>query len=156
MSQLFTPITLRNFTLDNRIVVPLLCQYSSDDGIALDWHAQHLPALAISGAGLVVVEMTNVEPIGRITPWCARLWNDATRWVARAGFDSCGMHGAHGYLLSSFFSPLSNQRENESSGSIENRMRFPVEVFRAMREAWPVDKPLGVRLSCVDWVDGIP
>ena len=68
MSQLFTPITLRGLTLDNRVVVPPLCQYSSNDGVASDWHAQHLPALAISGAGLVVVEMTDVEPIGRITP----------------------------------------------------------------------------------------
>ena len=201
MSQLFTPFTLRGLTLDNRIVVPPLCQYSSDDGVASDWHAQHLPALAISGAGLVVVEMTDVEPIGRITPWCAGLWNDAqeaamkrvlascrkygaakigiqiahagrkascdvpwrggkfltagegrladdrafgdpfgenygtpramvredfervlaafvdaTRRAARAGFDSCEMHGAHGYLLSSFFSPLSNRREDEYGG----------------------------------------
>jgi NADPH2 dehydrogenase len=239
MSQLFTPITLRNLTLDNRIVVPPLCQYSSDDGVASDWHAQHLPALAISGAGLVVAEMTDVEPIGRITPWCAGLWNDAqeaamarvlascrkygaakigiqlahagrkastdvpwrggkflpqekggwqtiapsaisfgegygapramvredfervlaafvdaTRRAARAGFDSCEMHGAHGYLLSSFFSPLANRREDEYGGSIENRMRFPLQVFRAMREVWPADKPLGVRLSCVDWAEG--
>lgn len=239
MGQLFTPFTLRGLTLANRIVVPPLCQYSSDDGIASDWHMQHLPALAISGAGLVVAEMTDVEPIGRITPWCAGLWGDpheaamvrvlascrkygqakmgiqiahagrkascdvpwrggkylppekggwqtiapsaiafgdgygtpramvradfervlaafvdATRRAARAGFDSCEMHGAHGYLLSSFFSPLSNRREDEYGGSIENRMRFPLQVFRAMREVWPADKPLGVRLSCVDWVDG--
>ena len=239
MSQLFTPFALRGLTLDNRIVVPPLCQYSSDDGVASDWHMQHLPALAISGAGLVVVEMTDVEPIGRITPWCAGLWSDAqeaamvrvlascrkygaakigfqiahagrkascdvpwrggkylppekggwqtiapsaipfgegyatpramvredfervrvafvdaTRRAALAGFDSCEMHGAHGYLLSSFFSPLSNRREDEYGGSIENRMRFPLEVFRAMREVWPADKPLGVRLSCVDWAEG--
>jgi len=68
----------------------------------------------------------------------------ATRRAARAGFDSCEMHGAHGYLLSSFFSPLANRREDEYGGSIENRMRFPLQVFRAMREAWPADKPLGV------------
>ncbi len=239
MSELFTPFTLRGLTLTNRVVVPPLCQYSSDNGVAQDWHMQHLPALAISGAGLVVVEMTDVEPIGRITPWCACLWSDgqeaamvrvlascrkygqakigiqiahagrkascevpwrggkylspekggwqtiapsaipfgddyrtpramvradfdrvldgfvsATRRAARAGFDACEMHGAHGYLLSSFFSPLSNRREDAYGGGIENRMRFPLEVFRAMREAWPADKPLGVRLSCVDWVDG--
>ena len=71
MSQLFTPFTMRGLTLANRVVVPPLCQYSSDDGVASDWHMQHLPALAISGAGLVVAEMTDVEPIGRITPWCA-------------------------------------------------------------------------------------
>jgi 2,4-dienoyl-CoA reductase-like NADH-dependent reductase (Old Yellow Enzyme family) len=239
MSQLFTPFTLRGLTLDNRIVVPPLCQYSSDDGVASDWHTQHLPALAFSGAGLVVIEMTDVEPIGRITPWCAGLWNaaqeaamvrvlascrkygkakigiqiahagrkascdtpwrgnefltedkggwqtiapsaipfgdgygtpramvredfervlaafvDATRRAARAGFDCCEMHGAHGYLLSSFFSPLANRREDEYGGSIENRMRFPLQVFRAMREVWPAEKPLGVRLSCTDWSEG--
>jgi 2,4-dienoyl-CoA reductase-like NADH-dependent reductase (Old Yellow Enzyme family) len=238
-SKLFTPITLRGLTLDNRVVIPPLCQYSSDDGSATDWHMQHLPAFAISGAGLVVFEMTDVEPIGRITPYCAGLWSDenekalarvlascrkygqaklgiqiahagrkastiepwkggkflpldqggwqtiapsaipfgegygtpramvredfdrvldgfvnATRRAARLGFDSCEMHGAHGYLLSSFFSPLSNRREDEYGGSLENRMRFPLRVFRAMREVWPADKPLGVRLSCVDWVDG--
>lgn len=238
-SQLFTPFTLRSVTLANRIVVPPLCQYSSDNGACSDWHMQHLPAFAISGAGLVVFEMTDVEPIGRITPYCAGLWNDtqeqalarviascrkyghaklgiqiahagrkastsepwkggkflpqdqggwqtiapsaipfgegyaapramvredfdrvldgfvnATRRAARLGFDSCEMHGAHGYLLSSFFSPLSNHRDDEYGGSLENCMRFPLRVFRAMREVWPADKPLGVRLSCVDWVDG--
>ena len=238
-SQLFTPITLRNVTLANRVVVPPLCQYSSDDGAASDWHMQHLPALAISGAGLVVVEMTDVEPIGRITPFCAGLWSDAqeaalahvlascrkygqakmgiqiahagrkasctppwkggkflaqdqggwqtiapsaipfgdgygtpkamtredldrvlnafvnaTRRADRLGFDSCELHGAHGYLISSFFSPLSNRREDEYGGSLENRMRFPLRVFRAMREVWPADKPLGIRVSCVDWVEG--
>ncbi len=238
-SQLFTPFTLRNVTLANRVVVPPLCQYSSDDGVASDWHMQHLPSLAISGAGLVVVEMTDVEPIGRITPGCAGLWSDAqeaalarviascrkygqaklgiqiahagrkasctppwkggkflprdqggwqtiapsaipfgdgygtpkamtrddcervleafvsaTRRAARLGFDSCEMHGAHGYLLASFFSPLANRREDEYGGGLENRMRFPLRVFRAMREVWPADKPLGIRVSSVDWVEG--
>ncbi len=238
-NKLFTPITLRGVTLENRVVVPPLCQYSSKDGVAQDWHMLHLPGMAISGAGLVVFEMTDVEPIGRITPWCAGLWSDeqeaalarvisscrqyghsklgiqiahagrkascdvpwrggkglseekggwqtiapsavsfgegygtpramvaadfdrvldgfvsATRRAARLGFDSCEMHGAHGYLLSSFFSPLGNRREDHFGGSIENRMRFPLQVFSAMREVWPSDKPLGVRLSCVDWVDG--
>jgi 2,4-dienoyl-CoA reductase-like NADH-dependent reductase (Old Yellow Enzyme family) len=238
-NDLFTPIALRGITLANRIVVPPLCQYSSDEGVATDWHMQHLPALALSGAGLVVFEMTDVEPIGRITPYCAGLWSDAqeavlarviascrkygqaklgiqiahagrkascsepwkggkflpsaqggwqtiapsaipfsdgygtpramtredmtrvleafvgaTRRAARLGFDSCEMHGAHGYLISSFFSPLSNRRDDMYGGSLENRMRFPLEVFRAMREVWPQDKPLGVRLSCVDWAEG--
>jgi 2,4-dienoyl-CoA reductase-like NADH-dependent reductase (Old Yellow Enzyme family) len=238
-NQLFTPITLRSVTLANRVVVPPLCQYSSDDGVASDWHMQHLPALAISGAGLVVFEMTDIEPIGRITHGCAGLWSDAqeqalarviascrkygtaklgiqiahagrkasctppwkggkylpkdqggwqtiapsaipfgegygtptamvradfdrvldgfvnaTRRAARLGFDVCEMHGAHGYLLSSFFSPLSNRREDEYGGSLENRMRFPLQVFRAMRDVWPADKPFGVRLSCVDWAEG--
>jgi len=238
-NQLFTPFTLRSVTFSNRVVVPPLCQYSSDNGIASDWHMQHLPGFAISGAGLVVFEMTDVEPIGRITPYCAGLWSDAqeealarviascrkygqaklgiqiahagrkascsepwkggkylppaqggwqtiapsaipfgdgyaapramvredfdrvleafvsaTRRAARLGFDSCEMHGAHGYLLSSFFSPLANRREDEYGGSLENRMRFPLQVFRAMREVWPAEKPLGVRLSCIDWAEG--
>jgi len=239
MSLLFTPLALRGLTLDNRVVVPPLCQYSSQDGVASDWHAQHLPALAISGAGLVVVEMTDVEPIGRITPWCAGLWGDAheeamtrvlascrkygaakigiqiahagrkascdvpwrggkflpqdkggwqtiapsaiafgenygtpramvredfervlaafvdaTKRAARAGFDSCEMHGAHGYLLSSFFSPLSNRREDEYGGSLENRMRFPLEVFDAVRAAWPAPKPIAVAVNASDWARG--
>lgn len=238
-NHLFSPITLRGVTFANRIVIPPLCQYSSENGVASDWHMQHLPSFAISGAGLVVFEMTDVEPIGRITPYCAGLWSDAqeealarviascrrygqaklgiqiahagrkassttpwqggrflpaaeggwqtiapsaipfaegyaaprammredfervldgfvnaTRRAARLGFDSCEMHGAHGYLLSSFFSPLTNKREDEYGGSLENRMRFPLQVFRAMREVWPAEKPLGVRLSCVDWAEG--
>jgi 2,4-dienoyl-CoA reductase-like NADH-dependent reductase (Old Yellow Enzyme family) len=238
-SQLFTPFTMRGLTLANRIVIPPLCQYSSTNGVASDWHMQHLPAFAISGAGLVVFEMTDVEPIGRITPYCAGLWSDeqeealvrviascrkygqaklgiqiahagrkastsepwkggkflpreqggwqtiapsaipfgegydapramvredfervldgfvnATRRAARLGFDVCEMHSAHGYLISSFVSPLSNRREDEYGGNLENRMRFPLRVFRAMREVWPADKPLGARLSCVDWVEG--
>jgi 2,4-dienoyl-CoA reductase-like NADH-dependent reductase (Old Yellow Enzyme family) len=238
-SELFTPIQLRQLPLANRIVIPPLCQYSSDDGVASDWHMQHLPAFAMSGAGLVVFEMTDVEPIGRITPHCAGLWSDAqeealarviascrkygqaklgiqiahagrkascvepwkggkflapaqggwqtiapsaiafgegygapramtrddfarvldafvnaTRRAAWLGFDSCEMHGAHGYLMSSFFSPLANRRDDEYGGSIENRMRFPLEVFRAMREVWPAEKPLGIRVSCVDWAEG--
>jgi len=238
-SQLFTPISLRSLTLANRVVVPPLCQYSSDEGVASDWHMQHLPSLAISGAGLVCLEMTDVEPIGRITHGCAGLWSDAqeaalarviascrkygqaklgiqiahagrkascvppwkggkflpqdqggwqtiapsaipfgegygapkamtradfdrvleafvnaTRRAARLGFDSCELHGAHGYLLSSFFSPLANRRDDEYGGSLENRMRFPLRVFRAMREVWPADKPLGIRVSCVDWAEG--
>jgi 2,4-dienoyl-CoA reductase-like NADH-dependent reductase (Old Yellow Enzyme family) len=78
----------------------------------------------------------------------------AAERAARLGLDAVQLHGAHGYLLHQFLSPLSNRREDEYGGSIENRMRFPLQVFRAMREVWPADKPLGVRLSCVDWVDG--
>ena len=72
----------------------------------------------------------------------------------RAGFDMIELHAAHGYLLASFISPLTNQRTDEYGGSLENRMRFPLEVFRAMRAAWPDDKPMSVRISATDWIDG--
>jgi len=79
---------------------------------------------------------------------------DATRRADRAGIDLIELHAAHGYLLSSFLSPIVNLREDEYGGSTENRMRFPLEVFEAMRAAWPADKPLGVRISGTDWVEG--
>jgi len=72
----------------------------------------------------------------------------------RAGFDMLEMHAAHGYLLASFISPLTNQRTDEYGGSLENRLRFPLEVFRAMRKAWPDEKPMSVRISATDWKDG--
>lgn len=78
----------------------------------------------------------------------------STRWAAEAGFDWLELHCAHGYLLSSFISPLTNQRNDEYGGSLENRLRYPLEVFRAVREAWPVDKPISVRISAHDWVEG--
>jgi anthraniloyl-CoA monooxygenase len=72
----------------------------------------------------------------------------------RAGFDMVELHAAHGYLLASFISPLTNTRKDEYGGPLENRMRFPLEVFRAMRAAWPDDKPMSVRISATDWTDG--
>ena len=77
----------------------------------------------------------------------------ATRGV-EAGFDMLELHCAHGYLLSSFLSPLTNRRNDEYGGSPENRARYPLEVFAALRAAWPQDKPLSVRLSCHDWAEG--
>jgi anthraniloyl-CoA monooxygenase len=85
------------------------------------------------------------------------LVSDYTRAVERAhaaGFDLIELHMAHGYLLASFISPLSNQRTDEYGGSLENRLRFPLEVLDACRRAWPAEKPLTVRISAVDWVDG--
>jgi len=73
---LFTPFTLKDVTLRNRIAVPPMCQYSADDGFTNDWHWVHYPALARGGAGLVIVEATGVSPEGRITPGCTGLWND--------------------------------------------------------------------------------
>jgi anthraniloyl-CoA monooxygenase len=75
----------------------------------------------------------------------------------RAGFDMIELHAAHGYLISSFISPKSNTRSDEYGGSLENRMRYPLEVFQAMRAAWPAEKPMSVRISANDWVgdDGV-
>lgn len=248
-SQLFSPISLRDLTLENRVVVSPMCQYSADDGSATDWHLMHLGNLALSGPGLLIIEATGVEARGRITPGCLGLYSDeneaalarvigfcrqhgkakigiqlghagrkasaqrpwegrgpltaeegaweavgpsplsgssagsgattvqgrawpAPRMLDRAGLDEvCDsfvasakrserlgidlieLHMAHGYLLHSFLSPISNQRNDEYGGSIENRMRFPIEVFEAVRAVWPENKPLGVRISASDWVD---
>ena len=78
----------------------------------------------------------------------------ATRRADRAGFDLLELHAAHGYLVASFLSPLTNQRSDEFGGSIDNRLRFPIELFAAMRAAWPQAKPMSVRLSASDWQEG--
>jgi anthraniloyl-CoA monooxygenase len=78
----------------------------------------------------------------------------ATRMGARCGFDMLELHCAHGYLMSSFITPLLNRRTDEYGGSLRNRLRYPLEVFRAMRDAWPFEKPMSVRISATDWVDG--
>lgn len=78
----------------------------------------------------------------------------AAQLGARAGFDMIELHMAHGYLLASFLSPLTNQRTDEYGGPIENRLRFPLEVLQAVRGAWPADRPLSVRVSASDWVEG--
>jgi 2,4-dienoyl-CoA reductase-like NADH-dependent reductase (Old Yellow Enzyme family) len=237
MSLLFSPITLRGLTLPNRIVIAPMCQYSAVEGCATDWHIVHLGHLALSGAGLLVIEATHVEPQGRITRDCLGLYSDeneaalarvlevvrrhstmpigmqlshagrkassrrqvasgpvdteewqtvgpsavaapdrrpplaldragmdrviqahaqAARRAARIGLDLLEIHSAHGYLLSSFLSPLANRRTDAYGGSLENRMRFPLEVFDAVRAAWPEDRPLGVRFNGTDWhPDGI-
>ncbi len=78
----------------------------------------------------------------------------ATRMAAHAGFDLLELHCAHGYLLASFISPLTNRREDEYGGRLENRLRFPLEVFDAVRDAWPAEKPMTVRVSATDWYEG--
>jgi anthraniloyl-CoA monooxygenase len=78
----------------------------------------------------------------------------ATRMGARAGFDLLELHCAHGYLLAGFISPITNRRRDEYGGPLENRLRFPLEIFGAMRSAWPAGRPMTVRISASDWVEG--
>ncbi|MBL8383846.1 MAG: NADH:flavin oxidoreductase/NADH oxidase [Burkholderiales bacterium] len=240
MPHLFTPIQLGGLTLPNRIVIAPMCQYSAVDGSAQDWHMIHLGQLAISGAGMLIIEATAVSAAGRITPGCLGLYSDANEaalarvlralrahapipvamqighagrkasseapwdggglipadaprgWqtvgpsalpqlpgepparelsraeireivdafaataarAARLGIDALELHAAHGYLLHSFLSPLANQRGDDYGGSLENRMRLVLEVFDAVRAVFPRERPVGVRISASDWVDG--
>jgi NADPH2 dehydrogenase len=220
-------------------MVAPMCQYSSVDGDANDWHFTHINSLALSGAGVFCIEATAVEACGRITPACLGLYSDsneaalkpilasvrkrsktavmmqlahagrkasshtpwdggqlipvteggwrpeapsaiphkegetppqaldaaglsrvreafvlATKRAERLGIDAIEVHSAHGYLLHQFLSPVSNQRTDQYGGSLDNRMRFPLEVFDAVRAAFPSQKPVGVRLSSTDWVEG--
>ncbi len=238
-SALFSPFKINGLELANRIAVAPMCQYSADDGVPAPWHSTHLGMLANSGAGLVVVEATGVERIGRITHGCTGLYSDAqedefarilihckrighskfgiqighagrkasslrpweggvglkpdqdpwptigpsaiapgTAWPApramdesdmnrvrdafvnaakralRIGFDEIELHMAHGYLLHSFVSPISNKRNDAYGGSLEGRMKFPLEVLRAVRAVVPKDYPIGARISAHDWADG--
>lgn len=235
---LFTPFRLRDLVLENRVVVSAMCQYSAEGGRPDDWHLVHIGSRAIGGAGLVMTEMTDVSPEGRITYGCVGMYEPqhvedwrrivdfvhrhsyakigmqlahagrkgatklswegsdepleegawpllapsplpyrphsqvpramdradmdkvvadfvrAARWAEEAGFDLLEIHVAHGYLLSTFVSPLTNRRTDEYGGSLENRMRFPLEVFDAVRAAWPEHKPISVRISATDWAPG--
>ncbi len=240
MSRLFEPMTIGTLALPNRIVVAPMCQYSAKDGVPGDWHRAHLGQLAMSGAGLLIVEATGVSPEARITPGDTGLYDDATEagfadlirgirtfsgmplaiqlahagrkassrapweggaqiapgepngWATvapsslphgegeiapheldadglekvrhdfaqaarradRLGFQGIEVHGAHGYLLHQFLSPIANRRTDDYGGSLENRMRFPLEVFDAVRGAFAADKPVWIRLSASDWVEG--
>jgi len=238
MPHLFDPYKIGNLELANRIAIAPMCQYSADEGCATDWHMIHLGHLALSGAGLLIIEATAVSPEGRITPDDLGLYNDANEaalgrvldavrryspiavtmqlghagrkasshapwdggkqirpdqprgWqsvapsavphaegealpaaldragmkkirddfvaaaqrAARLGIEGIEVHGAHGYLLHQFLSPIANHRTDEYGGSLENRMRFPLEVFDAVREAFPADRPVWMRVSATDWV----
>lgn len=239
MSALFSPYTLKNVTLRNRIGVSPMCQYSSTDGMADDWHLVHLGARAVGGAGLIIAEATAVGPSGRISLHDAGLWTDkhvptlkrinhfikhhgavagvqlahagrkasvARPWeggrsltMAEGGWETLGpsaeayggpitqvphamtvheingvkgafraatqraieadyqwleIHAAHGYLLHSFYSPLSNHRTDDYGGSFDNRIRFLLETVETVRAVWPDHLPLGVRISATDWVAG--
>ena len=236
---LFTPFVMRRLSLANRIAVSPMAQYSATlDGQATAWHQMHVGNLVVSGAGLVIMEATAVEPRGRVSPRCLGLWDDAQMEALRPvvafarehgqsalgiqlahagrkgsvarpwegqlamhradggwqtvsscdlaypgraapaalshdelaeirdafvaatyradalGFDLIELHAAHGYLLHSFLSPLANARNDEFGGDRDGRMRFPLVVFAAMRNAWPEQKPMGVRISATDWIEG--
>ena len=97
------------------------------------------PPLALDGAGLARIRDAFV---------------DATRRAMRLGLDAIELHCAHGYLLHQFLSPISNRRTDQYGGSLANRMRFPLEVFEAIRAAFPVEKPVGIKVSATDWVEG--
>ncbi|WP_028313042.1 NADH:flavin oxidoreductase/NADH oxidase [Derxia gummosa] len=240
MPKLFTPLALGPLELPNRIVIAPMCQYSATDGLPADWHLMHYGTLALSGAGLLIVEATAVTPEGRITAADLGLWSDAhaaalarllaslrrhsamplaiqlahagrkassrvpweggsqlrpgepggwptlapsalahaegelppaaldaaglarirdafvaaARRAVDAGFEAIELHGAHGYLLHQFLSPLANRREDDYGGSLANRMRFPLEVFDAVRAALPASVPVWMRVSATDWVEG--
>ncbi len=239
MSALFESFGLRALTLRNRIGVSPMCQYSSRDGYASDWHLVHLGAFATGGAGLVFTEASAVLPEGRISPQDLGIWDDrhvaelrkitsfvraqgaaigiqlahagrkasmrppwmtsqkvptseggwenvvapsavafsdayaqpealdeegiarvvsafvlATQRALAADFQVVELHAAHGYLLHEFLSPLSNRRTDAYGGCFENRVRLLLDVARAVREAWPDDRPLVVRISATDWVEG--
>ena len=238
-SALFSPTRIAGLELANRIVVSPMCQYSADDGVASDWHINHLGMLANSGAALVVVEATGVERRGRITHGCLGIYSDdceaalarvvahcrrygtaklgiqighagrkasasrpwegsrslaagddpwetiapsaipfgpnwhvpremtaadmesvreafvtAARRAVRVGFDAIELHGAHGYLLHSFVSPISNKRTDGYGGTLAGRMRFPLEVAKAVRAAVPATLPLGARITGDDGIEG--
>lgn len=236
MSFLFQPLPIRSLTAKNRIVVSPMCQYSSEDGFATDWHLVHLGTRAVGGAGIVFTEATAVAPEGRISYADLGIWKDehveglqritrflkeqeaipaiqlahagrkasyARPWeggalieggkngwqpigpsaipfsagelapkamtladiqrvkadflkaaerALRAGFQILEIHAAHGYLLHSFCSPVSNQRTDEYGGSFENRIRLLVEIAKELRELWPEELPLFVRISADDWL----
>ena len=117
-----------------------------------NWPVMSASAIPWSPANQVPVEMTRAD-MDRVTGEFAA----AARMAERAGFDMIELHAAHGYLISSFISPLSNRRGDDYGGSLENRLRYPLEVFGAMRAQWPEDKPMSVRISANDWVgdDGV-
>jgi 2,4-dienoyl-CoA reductase-like NADH-dependent reductase (Old Yellow Enzyme family) len=238
MSNLFSPWTLGPLELENRIVIAPMCQYSAVDGNAQDWHIIHLGNLALSGAGMLIIEATAVSPEGRITPGDLGLYSDeneaalkrvmgavakyaisplviqlahagrkassqvpwdggaqippdepegwkavgpsslphapgedapraldeaglakvredfasSARRAVALGFRGIEVHMAHGYLLHQFLSPVANERSDAYGGSLENRMRFPLEVFEAIRAVVPENIPVWVRVSATDWV----
>ena len=113
------------------------------------WQTVSASAIAGTDGSPPPTALTDDEIAGLVDAFAA-----ATRRAHRIGFDAIELHGAHGYLLHQFLSPLSNQREDEYGGSLENRMRFPLAVYDAVRAEWPDHKPLGVRISATDYLHG--
>jgi anthraniloyl-CoA monooxygenase len=114
-----------------------------------NWPVMAASAVAWSPANQVPKAMDRADMIAVHEQFVA-----AAEMAARCGFDMLEIHAAHGYLLSSFITPLTNRRTDEYGGSLENRMRYPLEVFRAVRAAWPAEKPISMRISASDWVEG--
>ena len=112
-----------------------------------NWPTISASAIAWSAANAVPKAMDRAD-MDRVTAEFVA----ATKMAARAGFDMIELHAEHGYLISSFLSPTSNRRSDAYGGSLENRLRYPLEVFAAMRAAWPAQKPMSVRISANDWV----
>jgi len=122
------------------------------DGYDVPLESGNWPVMA---ASVVPWSPDNQAPRPMTRADMARVREDfvaAVRMGLEAGFDMIELHAAHGYLLSSFITPLTNQRSDEYGGSLENRLRFPLEIFRAMRDAWPADRPMSVRISANDWM----
>jgi 2,4-dienoyl-CoA reductase-like NADH-dependent reductase (Old Yellow Enzyme family) len=196
MSSLFSPLRLRDVTLRNRIAVSPMCEYSSEDGFANDWHVVHLGSRAV-GVGQGAVWGTQLAHAGRkastFRPWdpgrgavspeaggwvpvapgadafdptypvpqpldeggiaaIVRAFADGARRTLDAGGSVIEIHGAHGYLVHEFLSPLVNRRTDRWGGSFENRTRLALEIVRAVRGVWPERLPLFLRLSATDWV----
>src|SRR3989449_905367 len=146
---IFTPFRLRDVLLSNRIVVSPMCQYSAEDGTPNDWHLVNLGSRAVGGAALVIAEMTDVSRDGRISPGCTGMYRPEHAIAGKRI-----VHFAHGYLLASFISPLTNIRTDGYGGSLANRMRYPLEVFDAVRAVWPEREPMSVKISATDWAEG--
>ena len=113
-----------------------------------NWPLMSASGIAWSEANALPAAMTREDMIRVRDEFVA-----ATKRALEAGFDMIELHAAHGYLLSSFLTPLLNQRQDEYGGSLDNRMRYPLEVFAAMRSAWPAERPMSLRISATDWVD---
>jgi 2,4-dienoyl-CoA reductase-like NADH-dependent reductase (Old Yellow Enzyme family) len=113
------------------------------------WEVVAPSAIALQDGAPVPRELGSTEISDMVNKFA-----DAARRAERIGIDALELHAAHGYLLHQFLSPISNRRTDNYGGSLDNRMRFVLEVFEATRAAWPVTKPLGIRLSATDWIDG--
>ena len=113
------------------------------------WEVVAPSAIALQDGAPVPRELGSTEIADMVNKFA-----DAARRAERIGIDALELHAAHGYLLHQFLSPISNRRTDNYGGSLDNRMRFVLEVFEATRAAWPATKPLGIRLSATDWIDG--